>query len=331
MWSTDSKSRRSGIRGAEVSRYLVALASLVAMICLGVGTATAAQDCTLGAQYLTLAKARLSAHAEEAAATFLANSIAACPTYDAYETLGELSAKSEDTAKEQQAAQAFAKAYDLANENGERAHTLYEYASFLDSRGDPQNANPLIVRAAALDGSDPQIRRLAAQIESEVQHPTSAGIVRGLKDSLYVPLRLASASESAAAPDEDTPTSDSGSAPVGPSVNIPINFETNSTVVDAQTQANIAKLSGALRSQEFRDRHFLFIGYADVRGSEPHNVELSRARAQTVYQMLLTLDPTLAGRVEVIGRGAVDPIDPAHNEAAYRRNRRLQVLLKAND
>lgn len=307
-----------------MSRQLMGLASLVAMLCLAMGTASAAQDCALSAQYLTLAKARIAAHAEDAAATFLQNAIAACPTYDAYETLGELAAKSEDAAKEQQAAQAFAKAYDLAVRNDRRAHTLYEYASFLDSRGDPQNANPLIVRAATLDGSDPRIRQLAAQIESEVQHPTSEGFVRGLKDSLYVPLRLAEVS----AGGDDTGSSDSAPEPAGPSVNLPINFNTNSTVVDDQTRANITKLADALRSPDLRDRHFLFIGYADVRGTQAHNRELSRQRAEAVYQVILKLDPTLAGRVEVIGRGALDPLDPAHNEAAYRRNRRLQVLLK---
>lgn len=198
-----------------------------------------------------------------------------------------------------------------------RAHGL------LDSRGDAQNANPLIQQARALDGGKPEIQTLAAQIDSEIEHPTSEGIVRGLKDTLYVPLNMGGLLVASHIRLPVTPPS-----AAAPSVNIPILFETNSTVVDEETRPNIMQLSQALQNPEFKGRHFLFVGYADIRGTEAHNLELSRERAQTIYQTLLRLDPTLEGRAEVTGRGSADPIDPRNTEDAYRHNRRLQVLLQ---
>jgi OmpA family len=311
-----------------MNRYLHCLLTLATFSFLGTATAAAGENCTLGSQYLELAKARIASHAEGEAATFLQHSIEACPKYDAYELLGELSEGSDEPAVEKRGAHAFVSAYQLAGNDTERAHALYEYAKLLDDHGDAQNASPLILRARALDEHDASIQQLAARIDAEVQHPTAQGIVRGLADSLYVPLRLASTDETGGS----LPPAASGSppadeAPLGPSVNFPINFETNSTLVDPQTQANIPKLAEALRNPAFNDRQFIFIGYADIRGSEPHNLKLSQERAQAIYQKVVQIDPMLAGRVKVIGRGSADPIDPRHTSQAYRENRRLQVLL----
>jgi outer membrane protein OmpA-like peptidoglycan-associated protein len=45
-------------------------------------------------------------------------------------------------------------------------------------------------------------------------------------------------------------------------------------------------------------------------------------------QAVVLLQPSLHGRIDVVGRGSSEPIDPGHDEEAYRANRRLQVLLK---
>lgn len=279
-------------------------------------------DCELGKHYVLLARNSMATD-RSGAATYLQHAIEACPSYEAYEGLGETLAESPDLAEEKQAAGAFVHAYEAASSDPERAHTLYEYAQLLDSRGDAQNASPLILRARQLDAHDPLIATLAAQIQAEIEHPTHEGIVRGLKGELYAPLSLgvAGAVSGTLVP---VAVAKSPSA----SVNIPINFETNSTVVDARTRSNIVELSKALQDPLFKDRRFVIIGHADERGSENRNLDLSRQRAQAIYERLLVSDPSLESRVEVLGKGSSEPIDPGHSDEAYRKNRRLQVILK---
>jgi outer membrane protein OmpA-like peptidoglycan-associated protein len=291
----------------------------------GIAAADQGTNCQLGTQYLMLAKARITASAHDEAVSFLQHSMDSCPSYEASELLGEVLADSPDVAEEKRAAESFVNAYPLAGSDTQRAHTLYEYAKLLDSRGDAQNASPLIIRARILNSSDEPIRALAAQIDTEVQNPTTEGIVRGLKGSVYVHLNLSVVGMAAAA---SAATAHPQNEVTGPSVAIPITFETNSTIVDAATRNNIVKLSEALKDPGFQNRHFVFVGHADVRGTESHNVSLSKDRAEAIYQTLLARDPTLQGRVEVIGRGSADPLDPASTTEAFSRNRRLQVLLK---
>jgi flagellar motor protein MotB len=54
---------------------------------------------------------------------------------------------------------------------------------------------------------------------------------------------------------------------------------------------------------------------------------LSKRRAEAIYEVAVLIEPSLQGRIELSGKGSSEPLDPAHNEQAYRINRRLQVLL----
>jgi outer membrane protein OmpA-like peptidoglycan-associated protein len=99
-------------------------------------------------------------------------------------------------------------------------------------------------------------------------------------------------------------------------------------MVDERTRANIAVLAEALADPTYAQQHFTFVGHADVRGVELNNIVLSKRRAEAMAQAVVLLQPSLQGRIDVIGRGSSEPIDPGHDEEAYRANRRLQVLLK---
>jgi outer membrane protein OmpA-like peptidoglycan-associated protein len=163
-----------------------------------------------------------------------------------------------------------------------------------------------------------------------VDNPTKESISRGLWNSLYKPLRLASAKVDGGnirpVTLSDRPTSIAVNQ--GPAVAIPINFETGTTLVDERTRLNIARLAQTLADPDHPDQHFVFVGHADIRGVELNNVLLSRRRAETLYQSVTLIEPSLRGRIEVTGKGSSEPIDLGNNEDAYRRNRRLQVLLK---
>jgi phosphate transport system substrate-binding protein len=109
---------------------------------------------------------------------------------------------------------------------------------------------------------------------------------------------------------------------------IPIRFDTGSTMVDVETRANVEVLASALGSPDYKAQRFVFVGHADARGSESENLVLSKRRAEAIYQSVIILQPSLTGRIEIIGRGSSEPLDPGNTESAWRKNRRLQVLLK---
>ena len=299
---------------------------LAAFVCNG---AQAATDCQLGQRYLQLAKDRMAAFAPEEALDFLRQSSAACPTYEAYQQLGELAAQSPEREQQTEAVNAFVSAHALATTDQNRARTLYQYAKLLSVQNDPQNAYPLIKQAQQLDRRDAEINALATRLEEQIRNPKTDQLVRGLRDSLYQPLRVASLTPPTAGSSGKGPRVPAAESTAGkPSVNIQINFIEDSTQVDTQTQPNVAILARALADSSLSGSRFMFIGHADVRGTAEHNLELSQRRSQALSQNIVRLEPSLAGRIDTQGRGESDPLDLGNTEAAHRANRRLQVLLK---
>jgi len=284
--------------------------------------------CALAARYYSLAQDRLGAYEESEAAVYLERAGAACPRYVYFQDLGELRMKSVDQEDRQLAVDAFIESHVLASSDKERARALWKYAALLNQEGDPQNADRMIREARRLDQGNQEIAGLAAEIQVQIENPTREQLVRGLADSLYKPLHMvattglqAGATSSLAVPNSTTASMD------GPSINIPINFEFNSTEVDPTTAGNIELLARTLSGEELTDRKFEFVGHADIRGDSWSNMNLSRQRATTIYEAVIGLEPGLEGRISVLGRGESDPIELGDSEEAHRVNRRLQILV----
>lgn len=290
-----------------------------------------AEDCALGKRYLELAADRTAAAANDEALAFLRQSIDACPTYDAYERLGETAAQSTQKEDKQEAVKAFVEAHARAPDAPARARSLFQYASLLDREGDPQNAYPLIKEARALDPANRDIGTLAGKIEQEQQHPTQEHIVRALRYSLFQPLTVTMSAPTGSGPQKGATAASAEARPAsgaGPSVNIQINFKTASIAVDEQTQPNIELLAHALADPSLAGRKFLFVGHSDMRGTDDFNLALSKQRAEAIFHIVSTIEPSLQDRVSVEGRGSREPIDPGSDDNALRANRRLQVLVR---
>jgi outer membrane protein OmpA-like peptidoglycan-associated protein len=292
---------------------------LVLALCLVSGTAAAASDCAQGQQLLAQAKDQADA---SAAIPLLKKSIAACPSYDAYESLAELLGHSKNRRDWQSAADAYVKANALAPNPKARAETLYQYASLVNDDGDPQNAYPMIKKAQALDPSRKDIAALATSIEKQIQVPKKSQIERSFGLSVYKPLTASSEGGGGG------PAAADVSGVGHRQVNIPINFQFNSVEPNADTQDNVKMLADALAEDSFASMQFVFIGHSDSRGDENYNRELSRKRAEAIRVVVIQLAPALEGRIDVAGRGSSEPIDPGTDAAAMRANRRLQVIVK---
>jgi peptidoglycan-associated lipoprotein len=66
-------------------------------------------------------------------------------------------------------------------------------------------------------------------------------------------------------------------------------------------------------------------GHCDERGTVEYNLGLGERRANATKQALIALG-VAAGRVNVISYGKERPVDPAHNEQAWAKNRRAVTV-----
>ncbi len=67
-------------------------------------------------------------------------------------------------------------------------------------------------------------------------------------------------------------------------------------------------------------------GHTDERGSDSMNMKLSQARANSV-KVYLVSKGIGAGRLIPVGYGETDPLDPASNDEAWEKNRRVQFVI----
>lgn len=70
------------------------------------------------------------------------------------------------------------------------------------------------------------------------------------------------------------------------------------------------------------------VGHADAIGSDGYNLELSRARARAVGEVLRVYGVEY-GRVGVSGRGEWEPVASNQTEWGRARNRRVEIRVKA--
>jgi outer membrane protein OmpA-like peptidoglycan-associated protein len=67
-------------------------------------------------------------------------------------------------------------------------------------------------------------------------------------------------------------------------------------------------------------------GHTDERGAAEYNLELSQRRAESVVDYLVGRG-VAAERLEGVGYGLSRPVDPAHNEEAWAKNRRVEFTI----
>ncbi|WDP85919.1 MAG: peptidoglycan-associated lipoprotein Pal [Desulfobacter sp.] len=68
-------------------------------------------------------------------------------------------------------------------------------------------------------------------------------------------------------------------------------------------------------------------GHCDERGTTVYNLALGERRALAAKSYLENLGVS-EGRLDMISYGEEQPLDPAQTEAAYRKNRRAQFVIK---
>jgi outer membrane protein OmpA-like peptidoglycan-associated protein len=105
-------------------------------------------------------------------------------------------------------------------------------------------------------------------------------------------------------------------------------FAVDKAALNAQSKANLAELAVILN--KYPDTNILLEGHTDATGTEEHNLELSRVRAQSVSNCLTEngVDPR---RFTIMGYGESQPVASNDTVDGRRDNRRVEVAIFAND
>jgi outer membrane protein OmpA-like peptidoglycan-associated protein len=105
-------------------------------------------------------------------------------------------------------------------------------------------------------------------------------------------------------------------------------FDVDKATLKDEAKANIDKLAVILK--KYPDTNVLIEGHTDATGTEEHNLELSRERAQSVsnYLAQLGVDPA---RFTATGYGESQPIASNDTQEGRQQNRRVELAVMAND
>jgi outer membrane protein OmpA-like peptidoglycan-associated protein len=107
-----------------------------------------------------------------------------------------------------------------------------------------------------------------------------------------------------------------------------IMFDVNKANLRPEAQQNLGDLAGILN--KYPDTNVLIEGHTDSDGTEEHNLELSRQRAQSVSNYLAgrQVDAT---RFTIMGYGESQPIATNDTTEGKQLNRRVELAIMAND
>lgn len=109
-----------------------------------------------------------------------------------------------------------------------------------------------------------------------------------------------------------------------------IMFETNSAEIRPESFDLLDAIATTLKHHP----EFLLVevgGHADERGTDEHNLRLTRARSESVRKALIERG-IADSRLKAMGYGEFCPVDPAPNAEAWEKNRRVEFkILKTED
>jgi outer membrane protein OmpA-like peptidoglycan-associated protein len=102
-------------------------------------------------------------------------------------------------------------------------------------------------------------------------------------------------------------------------------FETDSATVKPGFQTTMDKLSDVVI--RYGKTALTITGHTDSRGTPQHNIDLSRRRAQAVYDYFASRDVNPA-RLVAMGKGETEPVASNDTEGGRRQNRRVEILVE---
>ena len=99
-------------------------------------------------------------------------------------------------------------------------------------------------------------------------------------------------------------------------------FEFDAATLTKDATARLAEVGEVLARHPELDVNIQ--GHADERGSSQYNLALGQKRAESVKKYLAQLG-VKEGQIKAVSFGAEKPLDPGHDEEAWKKNRRAEV------
>lgn len=104
-------------------------------------------------------------------------------------------------------------------------------------------------------------------------------------------------------------------------------FGFDSATLQTEGQENLRKLARILSRDT--DTILMIVGHTDSRGNESYNLGLSERRAQSARTYMVS-QGLPASRIQIVGRGELEPIADNETEAGRQKNRRIEVAIIAS-
>jgi outer membrane protein OmpA-like peptidoglycan-associated protein len=111
-----------------------------------------------------------------------------------------------------------------------------------------------------------------------------------------------------------------------PNANLAVDFQTGSANLTPQAMATLDQLGKALTSPQLAAYNFKIAGHTDTVGDASTNQSLSDQRAQAVKSYLESKFGISDARLQAVGLGESDLLDPTPPQTPDQRNRRVQII-----
>ncbi len=105
-------------------------------------------------------------------------------------------------------------------------------------------------------------------------------------------------------------------------------FDVNKTALKTAATTNLQNLAASM--QQNPDTNIMVVGYTDNTGSDTYNQNLSVRRAEAVKSSI-TANGVSGSRLTTQGKGESEPIADNSTEAGRSQNRRVEIVIVAND
>lgn len=105
-------------------------------------------------------------------------------------------------------------------------------------------------------------------------------------------------------------------------------FDVDKTDLKSAARSNLDKLAASLQNNP--QTNITIIGHTDTTGTSEHNMDLSIRRAQAV-KSYLTADNVSGSRLTTMGKGSTEPIASNATASGRAQNRRVEIVIVAND
>ncbi|MBS3771420.1 MAG: OmpA family protein [Bacteroidales bacterium] len=108
-----------------------------------------------------------------------------------------------------------------------------------------------------------------------------------------------------------------------------INFDTDKATIKEDSESVLAEIASLL--EEDPELNLGVVGHTDATGSEEHNMDLSKRRAEAVVEYLTSEHSISADRLTPRGLGPWAPVASNEDEDGRARNRRVELVKMIKD